>query len=97
VFFALKDIISIHPLFFVLLFVIPFISENIIELIVYPLFHLGRLFSTIQKFIVLTLVYFSIFFPISLIYKFLNRKKEIYETKWKVVDKQKKINFKNLW
>jgi len=97
VFFEVNDIIFIHPILIVLVFVVPLISEKAAELIVFPFFHLGRSFSIIQKFIVLTLVYFIIFFPISLIYKFSNHKKEVSNTKWKAINEKNKINFKNLW
>jgi large-conductance mechanosensitive channel len=96
-FLAWKSIISAHPIFFIPLFIIPLISEKVTELLIYPIFQLGKVLSIVQKFIVLSIVYFVIILPISLIYKLSNQKKHKSQTNWKIVDDNKEINFKNLW
>jgi hypothetical protein len=97
IFLVWKSIITINPIYFIPLFIIPLISEKVTEVIVYPIFQLGKVFSKIQKLIVLSIVYFVIILPISLVYKLSNLKKEESNTNWKVVDNKKEINFKNLW
>ncbi len=96
-FLVWRNVILLHPIFFVVLFLIPLISDKVTEIVVFPFFHLGKLLSIIQKHIILTILYFAVILPISLLYMLLNISKQENTTNWKNIEDKGEINFKNLW
>jgi hypothetical protein len=96
-FLVWRGLISLNPLFFAVLFFIPLLSYKVTEIVVYPIFHLGKLLSMIQKHIFLSILYFAVVLPISLVYKLLSIDKKENITNWKNVESKGEINFKNLW